>query len=114
MLQIFSQIHDGRITGISCTDDVIVTCSTDRNIKIWIPDKSPMSKKKGREKKALLQVGQYFGFSAFTCVTMATDDVIICGDVRGDVFQIKMKESGLKVKLANPQLLCSSTRNHDN
>jgi len=83
-----SQVHDGRITGIAhLPDDMIVTCSTDRTIKLWLSSKN----------NKLQQVGQYFGFSAFTCVTVV-NDVIICGDVRGHVFQIRIKKSGLEVK----------------
>ena len=84
------QIHDGRITGIDiCNDDIIVTCSTDRSIKLWM--KTP------KNPSALQQIGQYFGFSAFTAMKTVTD-VILCGDVRGYVYRIRIKKSGLQVK----------------
>jgi len=94
-----AQIHDGRITGIdicnydkyaSSGDDVIVTCSTDRSIKLWM--------KTSKNPSALQQIGHYFGFSAFTAMKVVNDDVLLCGDVRGYVYRIRMKKSGLQVK----------------
>ncbi|XP_076824708.1 telomerase protein component 1-like isoform X1 [Clavelina lepadiformis] len=78
-LDITLQIHDRRITSIIDANDVIVTSSLDRTIKVW-------------EKSEMNQIGHYSSKSAITaCLYVKSSRSLVCADVAGSVHIVRLR-----------------------